>query len=153
MIFDTVSLLLKEKDKANLVSVAPTATVADAVRTMNAEKIGAVAVLDGQKLVGIFTERDVLVRVVGGGRDALTTRVSEVMTSAVYSIGPATSIDDALRVMSKRRFRHVPVEENGTVRGLISMGDVTRWVINSQQEQLNLAIGAVKQMGLSNRRG
>jgi signal-transduction protein with cAMP-binding, CBS, and nucleotidyltransferase domain len=119
---------------------------------MTDAKIGAVVVLDQQKLVGIFTERDVLVRVVGGGRDPSTTRVSEVMTSAVRSVEPTTPIDETLRVMSERRHRHMPVVENNEVRGLISMGDVTRWVIRSQQEQVDLAIGAVKRMGIANRR-
>jgi len=153
MTLDSVASLLKEKKNSKLVSVTPTMTVAEAVGTMNNEKIGAVVVLDQQKLVGIFTERDVVVRVVGGARDPLTTRVSEVMTSAVRSVEPATAIDEAMRLMSERRHRHLPVVDNGQVRGLISMGDVTRWVIRSQQEQVNLAINAVKQMGYSNRRG
>jgi CBS domain-containing protein len=151
MMFDNVAALLKEKGNAKLVSVAPTATVAEAVRTMNGAKIGAVVVLEGQKLVGMFTERDVLVRVVGNGRDPLATRVSEVMTSKVSSVGPATSVDEAMRLMSEHRHRHLPIVENGEVHGLISMGDVTRWVIQTQQEQVNLAIGAVKRMGMANR--
>lgn len=89
----------------------------------------------------------------GGSRDPLTTRVSEVMTSAVRSVGPATSISEAFRLMSDRRHRHLPVIEDGQVSGLISMGDATRWVIRTQQERMDLAIGAVKQMGMSNRRG
>ena len=151
--FDTVASLLKEKKSSKFVSVAPDSTVKDAVRTMNDEKIGAVLVLDQQKLVGIFTERDVLIRVVGGARDPLTTRVSEVMTPAVRTVEPATPVVVALKSMSDRRHRHLPVQENGQVCGLISMGDVTRWVIRSQAEQVNLAIGAVKQMSHSNRRG
>jgi CBS domain-containing protein len=79
MILDTVASVLKEKEKSKLVSVVPSTSVVDAVRTMNAENIGAVLVLDGQKLVGIFTERDVMVRVVGAKRDPATTLVSEVM--------------------------------------------------------------------------
>lgn len=153
MAFNTVATLLGDKEKSKLVSVAPSATVADAVRVMNSEKIGAVVVLDQQRLAGIFTERDVLVRVVGAARDPLTTRVSEVMTSAVHSVEPTTLVAEALRLMSAQRHRHLPVLENGEVRGLISMGDVTRWVIRSQQEQFDLAIGAVKRMGMSNRRG
>jgi signal-transduction protein with cAMP-binding, CBS, and nucleotidyltransferase domain len=93
------------------------------------------------------------IRVVGGSRDPLTTQVSEVMTSAVRSVGPATSISEAFRLMSDRRHRHLPVIEDGQVSGLISMGDATRWVIRTQQERMDLAIGAVKQMGMSNRRG
>jgi CBS domain-containing protein len=153
MMFDTAALLLKEKGKSEPVSVAPTATVAEAVRAMTERKIGAVLVLDGQKLAGIFTERDVMVNVVGSSRDPLTTRVSEVMTSKVNSVGPATPISEAMQLMSDRRHRHLPVVENGHVVGLISMGDVTRWVIRSQQQQVDSAIGAVKQLAMSNRRG
>jgi CBS domain-containing protein len=151
-IFDTVSSLLKEKMNSKLVSVAPTMAVGEAVQMMNKEKIGAVVVLDKQKLVGIFTERDVLVSVVGGARDPRTTQVSDVMTSDVRSVGPATPVTEALRIMSERRHRHLPVLEDGLVLGLISMGDVTRWVIQSQRERFDLAINAVKHMGISNRR-
>lgn len=153
MNFDTVALLLKDKDRSRLISVTPTATVAEAVRMMNDEEIGAVAVLDQQKLVGIFTERDVMVRLVGAGRDPLTTRVSEVMTSAVRSVEPATPIGEAMQLMSEKGMRHLPVVENGQVRGMISMRDATRWVIRLQQEQFDAAIGAVKRMGYANRRG
>ena len=154
MSLDAVASLLKEKKSPRLVSTAPTTTVVEAVQTMkNDGNIGAVVVLDQHKLVGIFTERDVLVRVIGGKRDPQTTQLSEVMTIPVRSVGPATSVDEALRLMSDRRHRHLPVVENGLVCGLISMGDVTRWLIRSQQEQVDFAIRAVKQMGYSNRRG
>ena len=153
MILDTVASVLKEKEKSKLVSVVPSTSVVDAVRTMNDENIGAVLVLDGQKLVGIFTERDVMVRVVGAKRDPATTLVSEVMTTAVRSVEHTSRANDALRLMSDRRHRHLPVLENGQVCGLVSIGDLTRWAIRSQQEQFDMAILAVKQMGMSNRRG
>jgi CBS domain-containing protein len=147
--FNTVALLLKEKG-SRLVSTAPSAAVRDAVQAMNDENIGAVLVMDGQKLVGIFTERDVLVRVVGAKRDPATTLVSEVMTATVRSVEPTSTVDHAFRLMSDRRHRHLPVVENGLVHGLVSMGDVNRWVIRLQQEQFDGAIRAVKQWGMSN---
>jgi CBS domain-containing protein len=150
---NTVASLLKQKEKSELVAVAPSASVADAVRAMNDENVGAVLVMDGQNLVGIFTERDVMVRIVGAKRDASTTLVSEVMTVAVRTIEPTSTPDDALRLMSDRRHRHLPVVENGRVHGLVSIGDVTRWYIRSQQQQVDFALRAVKQMGMSNRRG
>ena len=153
MMFDTVASLLKAKKKSALVSVPPSTTVADTVRTMNNEKVGATLVMDQQKLVGIFTERDVLVRVVGAGRDPATTPVSAVMTAEVRSVEPTTTVDNAMRLMSDRRYRHLPVLENGRVQGLVSMGDLTSWIIRSQQEVVDGAIGAVKQMGMANRRG
>ena len=153
MTLSTVASILKEKERSKLVSVVPSTSVADAVRAMNDENIGAVLVLDGQKLVGIFTERDVMVRVVGAKRDPATTLVSEVMTTAVRSVEHTSRANDALQLMSDRHHRHLPVLENGQVRGLVSIGDLTRWVIRAQQEQFDLAINAVKQMGMSNRRG
>jgi len=153
MMFDTVASLLKEKGASRLLSVTPTTAVSEAVKTMNDANVGAVVVLDQRKLAGIFTERDVLTRVVGAGRDPRTTPVSEVMTSEVRSVEPATPVEAALQLMSERRHRHVPVLQGGEVQGMISMGDITRWVIRSQQEQVNMAIGAVKQMAMSNRRG
>jgi CBS domain-containing protein len=151
MMFDTVASVLKEKSK--LFSVVPSTPVMDAVRVMNDENIGAVLVLEGQKLMGIFTERDVMVRVVGVKRDPATTLVSEVMTTPVRSVELTSRADNALRLMSDRRYRHLPVLENGQVRGLVSMGDLTRWVIRSQQEQFDGAIRVVKHWGMSNHRG
>ena len=153
MILDTVASVLKGKEKSKLVSVVPSTSVVNAVRVMNDESIGAVLVLDGQKLVGIFTERDVMVRVVGAKRDPATTLVSEVMTTTVRSVEHTSRANDALRLMSDRHHRHLPVLENGQVRGLVSIGDLTRWAIRSQREQFDMALLAVKQMGMSNRRG
>jgi CBS domain-containing protein len=150
--FNTVALLLKEKKTPMLVSTAPSTAVADAVQAMNDENIGALLVMDGPKLVGIFTERDVLVRVVGARRDPATTLVSEVMTAAVRSVELTSTVDHALRLMSDRRRRHLTVVEAGQVRGLISIGDVTHWIIRQQQVQFDGAIQAVKQFGFSNRR-
>jgi CBS domain-containing protein len=151
MIFDTMASVLKEKKAPKLVSVAPSTSVLDAVRTMNDQNIGAVLILNGQKLVGIFTERDVIVRVVGAKRDPTTTLVSEVMTTAVRSVETTSKADYALRLMSDRHHRHLPVLENGEVRGVVSMGDLTRWLIRSQQQEFDAAISIVKQMG-ENRR-
>ena len=150
---NTVAFLLKEKEKSNLVTVGPSASIADAVQAMNDENVGAVLVMEGQKLLGIFTERDVLVRVVGAKRETATTLVSEVMTAAVHTIEPTSTVDDALRLMSDRRHRHLPVLEDGKIRGVISIGDATRWYIRLQQEQVDSALRAVRQMAMSNRRG
>jgi len=153
MILDTVASILKEKGKSKLVSVVPSTSVVDAVRTMNIENIGAVLVLDGQKLVGIFTERDVMARVVGLKRDPATTLISEVMTTAVRSVELTSKADEALRLMSDRHHRHLPVLENGQVCGLVSIGDLTRWAIRTLQAEFDMALLAVKHMGMSNRRG
>ena len=150
---NSIASLLKVKADSNLISTAPSASVAEAVRAMNDNNVGSVLVMDGQTLVGIFTERDVLVRIVGDNRNPEATLVSEVMTNPVRTIGPTATADDALRLMSDRRHRHLPVLENGKVIGLVSMGDITRAYIRSQQEQVDTALRAVKQMAMSNRRG
>ena len=153
MLFHTVADLLKEKNASQLISVAPTETVTQAVRAMNDRQVGAAVVLDRDNLVGILTERDVMVRVVGRGREPEGTLVSDVMTRAVSSVSPFTSIRDAMNLMSKRRYRHLPVIDEGRVCGVISMGDATQWVMRAQAEQVDAAIGAVKQMSYANRRG
>ena len=149
----TLGMLLKEKKSSTITSVVPTMAVSAAVQTMNDAKVGAAVVLKQLELVGILTERDIMVRVIGEGRDPHRTAVSEVMTSSVYTATPTTLIREAMRVMSERRYRHLPVMENNTVCGLISMGDLTSWTIREQADQFDLAIGAVKRMGYSNRRG
>ena len=150
---NTIASLLKQKKTSKLVSVAPSACVTDAVRAMNDNNVGSVLVMDQQSLLGIFTERDVIVRVVGATRDPAATLISQVMTTPVRSIEPGSTADDAMRLMSDRHHRHLPVLENGKVVGLVSMGDITRAYIRSQQEQVDTALRAVKQMAMSNRRG
>lgn len=108
------------------------ATVIAAVGLMNDRNLGSVVVFDGETLVGIFTERDVLVRVVGARRDPTTLRVREVMTSKLFTVEPTTTVEQALALMSTVPCRHLPVVEDGRVVGLVSQGDLTRWVIRDQ---------------------
>lgn len=107
-------------------AVPATATVREAVDGMNEHHIGSVLVArsDGQ-VVGIFTERDVLVRVVAAGEDPGSTRVSDVMTTDVARVAPEDEIYDVLRLMTKTRHRHMPVFEHGELLGMVSIGDLT----------------------------
>jgi CBS domain-containing protein len=124
-------------------SVGPDQPVAECVRTMTTEKIGALIVKDGEKLIGIFTERDALNKVLAAGLDPVTTKVSEVMTKDPYCIPPATTVGEAMELVTKRRFRHLPVVENGKVLGVVSSGDLTHWLVKDQmgevQELVDLA--------------
>lgn len=122
-----VSALLERKG-ARLYSVAPHVTVAEAVAEMNLHRVGAIVVLENDRLAGIFTERDVLRRVVGAGRDPLTTRVSDVMSTEVITVTPETTIEQTMELFTERRCRHFPVITPEGIRGLISIGDVTRWM-------------------------
>ena len=127
--------LLAEKD-SGVHTVTPDTSVVDAVRAMNHHNIGALLVLEGNTIVGIFTERDVLVRVVAPGLDPLTTAVREVMTRNPVCVTSAMPVEGAMVLITGKRFRHLPVVENGQLRGLISSGDLTRWVVRDQQHQI-----------------
>jgi CBS domain-containing protein len=99
---------------------------------MSSAKIGALLVLHGEKLVGIFTERDALNRVLAAGLDPRSTKVSDVMTKDPVSVSPSTSVGEAMELVTRRRFRHLPVVENGKVLALVSSGDLTHWLVKDQ---------------------
>ncbi len=107
-------------------SVGPLATVIDAVHVMNDHHVGSVLVTEGGYPVGIFSERDVLVRVVAAQRDPRQTLVRDVMTTRLYTTSPDDSLLDVMTLMTERRCRHVPVLDGDELIGLISIGDLTK---------------------------
>jgi CBS domain-containing protein len=124
-------------------SVGPDTPVTECVRTMAAEKIGALIVMDGERLIGIFTERDALNKVLAAGLDPVRTKVSEVMTKDPYCIPPTTTVGEAMALVTKRRFRHLPIVEHGKVLAVVSSGDLTHWLVKDKmgevQELVDLA--------------
>jgi CBS domain-containing protein len=124
-------------------SAGPDASITECVRLMTASKIGALMVMDDGRLIGIFTERDALNKVLAANLDPRNTKVSEVMTKDPYCISPATTVGDAMQLITERRFRHLPVVDNGKVLAVVSSGDLTRWLVQDQlgevQELVNLA--------------
>lgn len=122
-----VSNLLTPK-KSVVYTIFQEASVLDAVHEMNRLRIGSIVVLDGERLAGIFTERDVLQRVVAEGKSPDETLVSDVMTKEVETITPQSTVEEAMRAMTVRRHRHLPVMDDGKMVGLVSIGDVTRWI-------------------------
>ena len=128
----TVRDILSRKG-TEVVSVPPTATVLEAARRMNERSIGGVVVLADGMLAGIFTERDVLRRVVVPERPPGGTTVAEVMTTPVTTCSSSTRIEECAALMTDRRIRHLPVVENDALVGIISIGDVVRAVVDSQQ--------------------
>jgi Predicted signal-transduction protein containing cAMP-binding and CBS domains len=124
-------------------SVGPDTLVTECVRLMTASKIGALIVMDGERLIGIFTERDALNKVLAGGLDPRNTKVSAVMTKDPYCIPPTTTVDDAMKLITKRRFRHLPIVDNGKVLAVVSSGDLTHWLVQDRmgevQELVDLA--------------
>ena len=107
-------------------SLGPGATVLEAALLMNERGIGSVIVIDKDRLAGIFTERDVLRRVVAEQRDPATTKLADVMTSPVACAAPHTTLDEIRQVMRERRIRHVPVVNAKRVLGMISIGDLNK---------------------------
>ena len=122
-------------------SVGPNTSVTECVRTMTAKRIGALIVMDGEKLVGIFTERDALNKVLAAGLDPGSTKVSEVMTKDPYCIPPTTTVGDAMELITKRRFRHLPIVENGKLLAVVSSGDLTRWLVKDQMGEVQELVG------------
>jgi CBS domain-containing protein len=115
-------------------AVHPSVAVSDAVALMEELSVGSVLAVDGGSLQGIFTERDVLRRIVVTGRDPRTTILSDVMTRDVRCAGLDTSIDDAMRMMTHGRHRHLPIEEDGFVLGIVSIGDLVKWVARDLEQ-------------------
>jgi len=113
-------------------SVEADALVVECVRKMTDNKVGALMVMDGGKLVGIFTERDALSRVLAAGRDPRDTRVVEVMTTDPTCVSPEMTVSDAMELVTKRRFRHLPIVEHGKVQALLSNRDLTHWLVKNR---------------------
>jgi CBS domain-containing protein len=124
----------------DVIAVSPTTSVLEAAHLMNARGVGSVLVLEGSTLQGIFTERDVLRRVVGERRDPATTLVQEVMTHAVVTCRVETTLAECVAVISGQRLRHLPVLGPEGLVGLISSGDVLAFQLSEQEatiQQLN----------------
>ncbi len=130
----SIATLLEQKSGA-IFTIPSTVTVAEAVQEMNAHKVGAVLVMNGLRLAGIFTERDVLRRVVGADLDPKTTPITKVMTAEVMTIERSATVQQVMDIFTEKRCRHLPVVEGGQLKGLISIGDVSRWVANSHRAE------------------
>jgi CBS domain-containing protein len=129
-----IAAILERKGRT-VFSVASHASIAEAVDEMNRHRVGSVLVIDDNRLVGIFTERDVLRRVVGAGVDPHQRRVAEVMTPNVIAISPDTTIEQAMVFFTEKRCRHLPVIDHGCLVGTISIGDVTRWMADAHRAE------------------
>lgn len=119
-----------------VLTVAMDADVLEAVRRMNRDRIGALVVIDHDRVVGMFTERDVL-RLVAALRDLAHLHVGDVMTRDIVTVRPCTDIDEIQETMRSRKVRHLPViNDEGVLTGMISMGDVNAWCVANQAQQL-----------------
>ncbi|HYP81212.1 MAG TPA: CBS domain-containing protein [Steroidobacteraceae bacterium] len=131
-----LSQLLDGKGHA-VYAVAPGASVFDAIRSMAENHVGALLVMEGQQLVGIVSERDYARKVILKGRASATTPVREIMSAPVHTISPDQNVDDAMRLMTERRIRHLPVVRSDRVIGVVSIGDLVKCVIDDQQHTID----------------
>jgi len=146
--------LLKDVAEAKggeIYSVSPSVLVSDAVHQMHEHNVGALLVREGDRIAGIFTERDVLFRVVDDGVDPKATPVSQVMTKDPVSVSPSTSVEDAMRQVTERRIRHLPVVENDRLVAMVSSGDLTRWMVRTQETQIDSLTKDVKSVAAKNK--
>lgn len=130
----TLQQLLDGKKYKEVISIAPNRPVFDALVILAEYKIGALIVLEGQNLVGIFSERDYAREVILKGRSSKTTSISEVMTCKVLTAQPNDTVDHALSLMTEHRIRHLPVVADERVVGVLSIGDLVKETIAYQQE-------------------
>jgi len=128
----TVSELLKNRPARPVVAITPEDSVLEAIKVLARENIGAAIVLQGDKLAGIFSERDYTRKVVLQGRASDSTKVSEIMTSTVIVVTPRTHTRECMALMTERNIRHLPVVENGRVIGMVSIRDIVGDIIADQ---------------------
>lgn len=135
-----ISSLLHHKGGA-VFSIAPEATVFEAIKLMADKNIGSLLVMSGGKLVGIFTERDYTRKIALQGKTSRETKVGEIMPRNIISVTPDDSVEECMRLMTENRVRHLPVVEGSQVVGVISIGDLVNWIISTQ----NAAIEQMEQ--------
>jgi CBS domain-containing protein len=131
----TVRQLLQGKT-AGVHTIGPDAPVIDALKQMAEREIGALPVVESEKLVGILSERDYARKVILQGKSSRDTLVREIMTTRVVCVGPQRTVEECMALMTDKRIRHLPVIEHGNLIGVLSIGDLVKEVISEQQHTI-----------------
>lgn len=130
----TVAEIINSKPDQSVYTIGPDLPVLEAIRLMADKNIGALVVVAGERVVGIFSERDYARKMILQGRSSVATPVSAIMTGDVITIGPRADHEECMQLMTDKHLRHLPVVEEGRLLGLLSIGDLVKNVIAEQQE-------------------
>jgi CBS domain-containing protein len=134
-VFDPVSFILCKKG-TDIWSVPSDATVYTAMKMMADKDVGALLIMDGSQLVGVVSERDYARKVILQGRSSKDTLVRDIATETLITISPDCSVDEAMRLITTNRIRHLPIVSEGTVKGMISIGDLVQWISFAQDQTI-----------------
>jgi CBS domain-containing protein len=132
----TVQQILNTKP-AQIYSVTPTTSVLDALKLMTEKNISALLIMDGENLTGIFTERDYARKIILQGKSSKDTPISEAMTVSPITVSPADSIDLCMQIMTDKHIRHLPVLKDNAAIGMVSIGDVVKFIIADQKQTIS----------------
>jgi CBS domain-containing protein len=140
---DTIGVLLGCRPERKVLSIEPEQSVYEALQLLAKYDIGVLLVCKDSRLVGIFSERDYARKGILGGHTSRETTVSQLMTSPVISVNPKHTVDECMTLMTQHDFRHLPVVQNETVVGVISIGDLVKWVMSGQEQTIQALEGYI----------